>query len=744
QGMVRGAEELQAWRAGDHPRLSPEARGLALSLEFANYCAWFAPQEKVFANTRYRHHRRELGTFTTVRKALGLLAVPEEDVPTSRELNDTLEELGVEYLVIHASSADAPTTRFLAQQASVMQWFLNESWSPWYLDGQSTICGWRKAPGKERPSFHAMQFDPLMMAFGPDVKPLPPGSISPIQKPGGWEDAFLRSPRVTPPAVDEALSWPNYKFARTRFAQKEIYPTWRGFQVLGNRLAEGWPAVAGIESDFFRLTPAYPMQDELYAVPFLALRAAYRAIAADPDHPDGYFALAEALKDRNLPLDEAPRVIGRITALRQCLARFPSPENYRSSGCRAIPADVAFNLARLYLGRREDVDPRAPMPIIGYPVNHMSFRLLNQPRGSGYLPAASLVYANPKGGIGREWSGNVGQLPPQMLSNAIIVLLPLDEARDMLQLAKQYLQVDPQFSRESRDKVQEVFDRELKSVEEDLIRANNRLAQRQLAGGGQLKLETQVEAALQNNLIGEALRLLRENADNLGKEFGARAAHVLLSQIALEMAVGRIEEAAADLDALENDGGLQKLLADPNFRQIVQMLRFHKCVMEGNFAGAGKIIEGLEGEYSTRDAYRDARKKFDPNPFVKAGMQSVALWQFYSPLSSILAPTPGDLIARLFAPTVVIDGTGNNVGFASLQYQLSRLRQTEGEFYLRRGMLSLQEGDIKAARQRFLQTRDTEEQQAENAKWGLPNRRFAPAEQYLRLIDKAAARAHQK
>jgi hypothetical protein len=76
------------------------------------------------------------------------------------------------------------------------------------------------------------------------------------------------------------------------------------------------------------------------------------------------------------------------------------------------------------------------------------------------------------------------------------------------------------------------------------------------------------------------------------------------------------------------------------------------------------------------------------------------------------------------------------------------MRRNEGDFYLRRGMLSLFEGDIPAARQRFEQTRNTPEQKAENAKWGLfpplHDRRSTEAERYLKMIDDAARRAPKK
>ena len=47
-GYVRAAEQLEAWRKDGS--LPAEARGLITTTELANYCAWFAPSEKVFMN----------------------------------------------------------------------------------------------------------------------------------------------------------------------------------------------------------------------------------------------------------------------------------------------------------------------------------------------------------------------------------------------------------------------------------------------------------------------------------------------------------------------------------------------------------------------------------------------------------------------------------------------------------------------------------------------------------------------
>ena len=65
-GMVRSAKLLSGMRA----ELPESARGLNISVEFGNYCAWYAPGERVFVNGRFAFHRPELADLLAVRSAL--------------------------------------------------------------------------------------------------------------------------------------------------------------------------------------------------------------------------------------------------------------------------------------------------------------------------------------------------------------------------------------------------------------------------------------------------------------------------------------------------------------------------------------------------------------------------------------------------------------------------------------------------------------------------------------------------
>lgn len=708
EAMVKAAKQLQDWRASG--LLPPDSRGLIASIELANYCAYFAPLEKVFINGRPNHHRPELTDYITVRTGLGL--IPVEEAPDPNELFRVLQERGAEYTAIHSGPSDSSRLRELAQNSSFVQWNDKTMWSPWYLDGRTAVSGWRPAPGRERPSFERLRLDPVRLAFGPQTSPLPVGKIKEPPKFGGWEDAFLRTPVLSPAAADESLGWTNFKAVAQARRQRQQF----GFELslfLLDRLAGG----RGVLLVGLRNRSLVPSDDSTVATPFLSLWAARRAIVAEPDHPDGYYALALALEDPELPMSEDDRFVARATALRQCLVRFPPPERFRPGTYSASPTEVATRLAEVYLNRRPDLG----QTYLGLPVNLPSLQVLSLPGEAGYLRATGFLVDSGGGRLARAW---VGLAPPQVRV-AGPYLLPLDLARESFQTAEKYAVVE---LREDRQKAfLDAVKSELKRVESELVRANTAYEQLKLARGGQMKLRDQVEAALRNNLVGEALNLLRDRTVNFAVEFGQTSVPAALSRIALEMAVGRIEDAASDLDELQADADFQQQLANDVIRFQVRMLNYHRLSLEGNYAEAGAILEevGLRSG-SDEDPPLTPEQQKIKNP------QALAAWLSFLPnaVSSdppLLTIAREQLIGTLLMP------------FVERQQQLARRRAVEAEFFYRRGILFLFEGNVPEAEKRLLRTR-----QVGVKEWGVPDQQNAAAERFLRLIDEARRRAAQR
>jgi hypothetical protein len=741
-GLQRGAEQLQAWRASG--QLPAEAHGLVTSLDLANYCAWFAPLEKVYCNSRYNYHRPELSTLITCRAGLGLVPVPADDRPKAKEVTAAIDKIGIDYVVVHSGPADNGSLRGLAQRASERMWVDTDHCSPWYLDGRSAIAGWRNAPGAEKPTFAALRLDPVVLAFGPAVERLPLGTVTPIRSQAGWEESFLRSPRVAPPGADEVVGWQTYKNVEVDKQRRRHYATLLTC-MLADRLlgSDGKGVVAWWAS---RMPPQ--AEDTLQALPLLSLWAARRAIAADGDHPDGYFALAVALADPALPMSEADRIAGRITALRQCLSRLPPPERHRPGVYMASPTTVSLELAMLYLGRR----PEFSGTPFGIRLDSRAWTILADPTGS-YLRAAHVVGGTRGGGVVRLWIGK-----EEPLVQPSPTLLPLDMSRELLQLSKEYLAKEVEGREDEGKGLQKTIEAELQDVERRLGTANAAYERSKLRAGS--KLTAQIEAALENNLVGEALRILKE-ADP--KDFGANMPRVLLSRTALEMVVGQLEDAAGNLEALTTDEGIQRGFADERFRLYTHLLTYQKLVLEGNYAEAGSLIEAVDGPFIGVDQLKVQREQFVPRGLADGKQPLVALWPDtplfsalrdqlafqeaerlgvllrFSSLYTPFAQTASEFVARPCTALALLHGYDKTPGFLYLREQLQIHRAQTSEFYYRRGLLSLYDGNINDARARFLHTRHPPVRE-----WGLVEERHRDAENFLRMIEEADRRAGKK
>jgi hypothetical protein len=182
-------------------------------------------------------------------------------------------------------------------------------------------------------------------------------------------------------------------------------------------------------------------------------------------------------------------------------------------------------------------------------------------------------------------------------------------------------------------------------------------------------------------------------------------------------------------------------MANPEFRRRFRGLLYQKALMEGDYAEAGRVLEELEGDMVREDRFASLRTNFNPKPFVES-KQSLSGLVNFAPLTALAAPTPFDLLARISAPgaavgDVVLPGRTPEEpvvipGFLTLQNDLASLRNARADFFVRRGLLDLYEGDVAEAEKRFLQSR-----QEAVKEWGLPAVRHQTAELYLRLIEQA-------
>ena len=78
-GLARGAKLIEQWKSAG--LMPTESRGLLIHYDFGDYCAWHAPREKVFVNSRFRFHGAELKDLVAIRSELQSKPTLEGDSP---------------------------------------------------------------------------------------------------------------------------------------------------------------------------------------------------------------------------------------------------------------------------------------------------------------------------------------------------------------------------------------------------------------------------------------------------------------------------------------------------------------------------------------------------------------------------------------------------------------------------------------------------------------------------------------
>lgn len=314
-GLMRAAQQTQSWREGDSPALAADVRGLQTNLEFGNYLVWFAPAEPVFATSRYTLHRQELADLATVRHT-----ITESQPDPSGSFRTALEPLtaivdryNITYLTL--TSVNSPL-----RIQGVFQ-LLNDpdSWSLWHLDGRSAFLGRTSSP-----LTRTMQFNPVRLAYKPDVEPVPEHTATfPIPAKLSLFDQYVARPEWPSFWADDTVVYHDYG---TALAQKQN-TEWQ-IKMSGQYLSRAGVTGATLAWLTTVSTPPPPPDAALLALPLLESRAARRAIAETPDRPEGYRALAIAYRSPYIPdTDPSNQQLQAIAAHTQFLERLPSMES---------------------------------------------------------------------------------------------------------------------------------------------------------------------------------------------------------------------------------------------------------------------------------------------------------------------------------------------------------------------------------------------------------------------------------
>lgn len=322
------ALQLADWyKAGKLPQ--SDSRGFHLNPDFPNYCAWFCPDEKSLFDTRFTAPPAATVDYLNTRRAILAASRPRKPDEDQPDIDSRARSLRVNHIVANGADVILSTSAF----AGVAPLLLNNSqrWPLWAIAGQGLICGWREPNDRTRDPLAALHIAPLPMAVGDQVRPLPPAPAD-FPRPteiSAW-DRFRSALPPIPPDTYEAGLWLTY---RTSLVNRRVVPFYLiqlfsafertapvgvsdiALQILKRQpgVEQGW--TAGLELPWQRS----PDGRLARSATLLAIRAARRAILANPDQPGAYAWLARAYSE--FESDPQIRSFQQLTAARQALTR---------------------------------------------------------------------------------------------------------------------------------------------------------------------------------------------------------------------------------------------------------------------------------------------------------------------------------------------------------------------------------------------------------------------------------------
>jgi hypothetical protein len=293
-----GAATVRRWR--DEGKLRPGRRGLYLSPEVANAFAWFYPEAEGVLDAR-----------------LAAAFVGRPGAP--RDLAERLRAARVDHVIV----CDRDRQLVLAALARAAR--DPDQWPLLHIEGDLSIFGWRDPADRAADPFRGLELDLNRLAFRPaDDRKAPEKRPAREPVPRRWWEAFWKS--VPPHALDsdEATRHVLHAEALRLAAPYRFLTAWDAAQAIALRgAAPGWTWPGGLLDAGLRVAAQQSQLSEVVkagaapppltqvalrcmegysltqdstppALLFLAVRAARRALAANPDDAEAHLALGES------------------------------------------------------------------------------------------------------------------------------------------------------------------------------------------------------------------------------------------------------------------------------------------------------------------------------------------------------------------------------------------------------------------------------------------------------------------
>jgi hypothetical protein len=675
EGIKRAAGVLQDWRTDPQKQsILASTRGLITGPEFGDYCAWFAPAEKSFVNSRYRLHRAEMTDLIDLRKHLfhsdiadltdhvkRLIQGPPIP-PTELPLIVKMEKYGASYLCI-----GQPYLRLSPRAALLARLELQTSEEGtrsdigsdvlWHLDGRVTTLGRIDSPeSKQRAK--KMSWEIARTVFGP-ASALPSGTETDI-RPGhqplqGWEYDFLIRPKVNPVELDDAFMFSDYAEQRSGTVEMMVRQNTTVWQQV---IAPGMGLVGGGGAWYMtRISspPEIKRLDEEFALPILAARRARQAIRETPENGQAYYALAKAHMQELMPeFDPHESRIQVITGLTRALARMPAPVQGERTRYTGQSLEIGWKLVQYHLAdeTRQDIHIDVARSVLADVIRYASAATADEIR------SVPIVY------LWQLWFGVLappGRPPDNQLFDALLqqgIVEKMDNPNEWMG--------DP-----ASLSAEEIFQR-MKRLDQSMQVVIGKTVDRLESQFRSRPVDEKYQVYIASGLPGRALTLMEDAGDK--SKGGGLSLEQYVKLIGVLQRVGRLEEAHSRRLEMDQAFGNLADAQDPrmnNARLWSRSLELIEAKLAGDYRKADALVE----------------EQFRANPF--------------QPLTSteqqILKPTPVEFALGNGAvtggfPTIV----ANNINITVR----SRLLD-EARFWYNRGLFALLNGDTITAKKYF-------------------------------------------
>lgn len=314
--LQRATEALHEWRR--EGLLAGDERVFALSPEAAQYASWFAPDAGQFFDHRYPLFAGTARDYETVCQALGPNPIGGQSSAEGDRWRQVLRDNGVRVVVLH----DREPSRLLASLGRLLNRKPGEpdEWTVLQVAGQAVLLGWNDS--RPAGAFAPLALDADRLAFGPrDDKAKPalpaaadkgPGRLPPRRS--LWARLARRPgpPSWESPAATVYLHY--FDDTESQQREREHDRLTRGYaaSLVGlPALPGGLPQAVGqlvasqalvfprdVSAQFLvrdQLGPFFgPLVERQAALPLLAVRAARRAVAANPEDSNAWLRLGQA------------------------------------------------------------------------------------------------------------------------------------------------------------------------------------------------------------------------------------------------------------------------------------------------------------------------------------------------------------------------------------------------------------------------------------------------------------------